>query len=95
MRPPSCTAQPSLSRQIQFLEHDLSVLLFVRSDKGVQLTEAGLTLQERAKAILHQVRQLRDEVGQHANAARRPRLRHPAVAVRSAHRVTRAGLRGL
>lgn len=63
-------AQPSLSRQIQLLEHELGVLLFVRSDKGVQLTEAGLALQERAQAVLQQVRQLRDEVGQHASAPR-------------------------
>lgn len=63
-------AQPSLSRQIQLLEHELGVLLFVRSDKGVQLTEAGLALQARAQGVLQQVRQLRDEVGQHASAPR-------------------------
>ena len=56
-------AQPSLSRQIQMLEQELGVLLFVRSDKGVKLTEAGLALQERAGAVLQQVRQIRDEIG--------------------------------
>lgn len=56
-------AQPSLSRQMQMLEQELGVLLFVRSDKGVQLTEAGQALQERASTVLQQVRQIRDEIG--------------------------------
>lgn len=56
-------AQPSLSRQIQLLEHELGVLLFLRSDKGVTLTEAGHALQERANAVLLQVRQIRDDIG--------------------------------
>ena len=56
-------AQPSLSRQIQLLEHELGVLLFLRSDKGVTLTEAGHALQERASTVLLQVRQIRDDIG--------------------------------
>lgn len=55
--------QPSLSRQIQLLEQDLGVLLFVRSDKGVKLTEAGVALQERAATVLQEVQQIRDEIG--------------------------------
>jgi LysR family transcriptional regulator, nitrogen assimilation regulatory protein len=61
-------AQPSLSRQMQMLEHELGVLLFVRSDKGVKLTDAGVALQERASAVLQQVRQIRDEVGLQSKA---------------------------
>jgi LysR family nitrogen assimilation transcriptional regulator len=61
-------AQPSLSRHIQMLEHELGVLLLVRSDKGVTLTEAGSALLERASAVLQQVRQIRDELGLHAKA---------------------------
>lgn len=61
-------AQPSLSRQIQTLEHELGVLLFVRSDKGVKLTDAGVALQERASAVLQQVRQIRDEIGLQSKA---------------------------
>ena len=56
-------AQSSLSRQIQLLEHELGVLLFLRSDKGVTLTEAGHALQERSSAVLLQVRQIRDDMG--------------------------------
>jgi len=58
-------AQPSLSRQMQQLEQELGVLLFVRSDKGIKLTEAGLALQERANAVLRQVKRIRDEIGVH------------------------------
>jgi LysR family transcriptional regulator, nitrogen assimilation regulatory protein len=57
-------SQPSLSRQIQLLEHELGVLLFLRSDKGVTLTEAGSALQERASNVVQQVRQIRTEIGE-------------------------------
>jgi LysR family transcriptional regulator, nitrogen assimilation regulatory protein len=59
-------SQPSLSKQIQLLEHELGVLLFLRSDKGVTLTEAGNALQERATNVVHQVRQIRNEIGEQA-----------------------------
>ena len=41
-------AQPALSRQVQQLEADLGVQLFVRSDLGVTLTEVGQALARRA-----------------------------------------------
>lgn len=55
-------AQPSLSRQMQTLEQELGVLLFVRSDKGVKLTEAGHALRERAHTVLLEVSRIRDEI---------------------------------
>lgn len=58
-------AQPSLSRQIHLLEHELGVMLLVRSDKGVTLTDAGSALLERATGVLQQVRQIRDELSLH------------------------------
>ena len=45
-------SQPPLTRQIQQLEEDLGATLFVRSVKGVELTDAGKTLYTEAKNIL-------------------------------------------
>jgi LysR family nitrogen assimilation transcriptional regulator len=59
-------SQSLLSRQMQSLEKDLGVLLFVRSDKGVRLTPAGQTLLDRSYGILKQVSQLEEELGHYA-----------------------------
>src|SRR5271157_5861566 len=48
------TAQPSLSRQIRDLEHQVGVELFVRSVRGVELTEAGRAFLEHARLSLAQ-----------------------------------------
>ncbi|MDP9799894.1 DNA-binding transcriptional LysR family regulator [Catenuloplanes nepalensis] len=45
-------AQPSLSRQIQRLEHDLGVRLLDRTPHGNQLTEAGKAFLPKAHALL-------------------------------------------
>jgi DNA-binding transcriptional LysR family regulator len=45
-------AQPALSIQIQNLERDLGVQLFVRSTRRVQLTKAGTVFYERSRRIL-------------------------------------------
>ncbi len=45
-------SQPPLTRQIQQLEDDLGAKLFVRSVKGVELTDAGKTLYAEARNIL-------------------------------------------
>ena len=55
-------AQPALSRRMQLLEEHLGVPLLLRSRRGVVPTEAGALLLRRAEALLHQVRQLRDDV---------------------------------
>ncbi|WP_221797117.1 LysR substrate-binding domain-containing protein [Oceanobacter mangrovi] len=44
-------SQPPLTRQIQQLEEHLGVQLFVRTPKGVELTEAGQLLLEEARNI--------------------------------------------
>ena len=57
-------AQPPLSQQIQQLERELGVSLFLRTSRRVQLTPAG-------KAFLPEARQILDRVGQAAGAAQR------------------------
>lgn len=44
--------QPSLSRQIRFLEKDLDVLLFDRSSRAVELTPAGKAFLADARRLL-------------------------------------------
>lgn len=56
-------AQPSLSRWMSILEHDLGTPLFVRTRRGIQLTDAGALLLERSPALLHRIELLREEIG--------------------------------
>ena len=45
-------AQPSLSRQMKELEHELGVTLFHRGHREIVLTEAGYLLQARAQEMI-------------------------------------------
>lgn len=49
------TAQPSLSRQIRDLEHEVGAQLLVRSARGVELTPAGKVFLDHARLALAQV----------------------------------------
>ncbi len=53
-------SQPSVSHQIKVLEQDLDVTLFIRSNTGLQLTEAGRLLLPWARRLLHDTSNLRD-----------------------------------
>lgn len=52
-------AQPALSRQIKLLEHELGFDLFVRSSRGMQLTQHGSALLSR---VMGPIKQLDDSV---------------------------------
>ena len=49
-------------QQINALENDLSVTLFIRTPKGICLTSAGEYLLEQAKDLLHRGEQVRHEI---------------------------------
>jgi LysR family hydrogen peroxide-inducible transcriptional activator len=54
-------SQPTLSAQIRKLEQELGVSLFERSSRGLILTQAGEAAVRRARIILREITQLRDE----------------------------------
>jgi DNA-binding transcriptional LysR family regulator len=45
-------AQPALSRQIKMLEAEIGKNLFIRSDRGMQLTEEGKELVARVSGLV-------------------------------------------
>ena len=49
------TAQPSLSRQIRDLEHEVGAELMTRSVRGIELTAAGNAFLDHARLALAQV----------------------------------------
>ena len=54
--------QPALSRRISALERQLGVQLFLRSNKAVELTPAGVILQKEAQHIVEQLEQLEEKM---------------------------------
>ncbi len=59
-------SQPSLSRWLSLLEHEVGTQLLIRTRKGVRATEAGSLLVERSGPVLRQIHLLVDEVGNKA-----------------------------
>ena len=59
-------SQPTLSRHIAALEKMMGTALFVRSQGGVSLTEAGKLLADRSRPLLRQFAMLKDQVGEMA-----------------------------
>jgi DNA-binding transcriptional LysR family regulator len=53
-------AQPPLSRQIQAMENELGAALFIRTPKGMELTEAGQTLLDEVPNLLHLAQRARE-----------------------------------
>jgi LysR family transcriptional regulator, nitrogen assimilation regulatory protein len=56
-------AQPALSHNIAMIEEELGTRLFVRTNRGMTLTEDGRALVEHARVILADVERARNSVG--------------------------------
>lgn len=54
--------QPALTRHIALLEDELHTKLLMRHGRGVQLTEAGRLVTERATVLIAQIEDLADEL---------------------------------
>lgn len=55
-------SQPTLSRQLKDLEDELGKQLFVRSNRGITLTDEGLILRKRAEEMVQLMRQTENEI---------------------------------
>jgi LysR family hca operon transcriptional activator len=64
------TTQPSLSRQIRDLEHEVGSPLFLRSSRGVELTAAGRVFSDHARVMLAQADTAVRSVREMANPAK-------------------------
>jgi len=64
------TAQPSLSRQIRDLEHEVGVPLLRRTPRGVELTDAGTAFLDYARLALAQADSAREAARRAGNAAK-------------------------
>src|SRR5690606_8929516 len=56
-----CISQPPLSRQIKELETELGVLLFLRENKRVKLTEAGIHFKKESAQVLSQIEVIKQQ----------------------------------
>ena len=63
------TVASAISKRISDLEQNLGTPLLIRGARGVELTAAGTALLIRARALLHQARQLDEELQRHASGA--------------------------
>ena len=55
-------AQPPISRQLAMLEDELGATLFLRTNKGVELTEAGRCLYQQSRQMFQSLRTMADSV---------------------------------
>ena len=55
-------SQPALSKQIKKLEEELGLQLFIRSTKGVELTEQGERLLKTTNRILEEIAYIKEDI---------------------------------
>jgi LysR family nitrogen assimilation transcriptional regulator len=55
-------SQPALSRQIKMLEAEIGEPLFLRTGRGVEITEAGRLLERRANAVLTELERFNSDL---------------------------------
>lgn len=65
-------AQPALTRQVQLLEEELGVQLFVRHARGATPTDEGLFLLERASFLLRYAEQMKQDMTARQRSPRGP-----------------------
>jgi DNA-binding transcriptional LysR family regulator len=68
-------SQPSVSKQLRFLERECGLKLYVKSGRGIKITEDGRLLQIAAKPILKQMEDLRGSFLNRVAGARATTLR--------------------
>ncbi len=56
--------QPTLSRQLAELEEELGVILFIRGNRKISLTESGILLSRRAEEVLSLMDKIEEEIRQ-------------------------------
>ncbi len=78
------TSQPSLSRQIRDLEHEVGAELLSRSVHGVELTAAGKAFLEHARLALMQA----DAAVEAARRAAQPKRKTFAIGFQTGHEMT-------
>src|SRR5215471_16273505 len=52
-------SQPSVTKQLRFLERECGLKFYVKSGRGIKITEEGRLLQSAAKPILKQMAELK------------------------------------
>lgn len=57
------TTQPTISKQVAALEHELGTPLFLRTTAGLRLTEAGERFYQRARDLLEEITALKSTLG--------------------------------
>ena len=60
-------SQPALSHQIKLLERELDVKLFIRSNTGLKLTDAGQLLVPWARRIIHDTNEMKNMMSSQQN----------------------------